>query len=142
MNTTAAATQAHVTVATIRTWCRRNVIAAVKQAGRWIIDAASLARRIQIGARRVTQQPTEISDVLRRNIARARYEHTPYHTDRPALAGHYVIAYPFAGRTHPSFPGVDVWREHGLLDEVTVGRRRYYVLSEKAVQIRSTLTTG
>src|SRR4051794_10780483 len=49
MNTTAAATEAHVTVATIRTWCRRGVVAAVKQAGRWIIDTASLAHRITIG---------------------------------------------------------------------------------------------
>jgi hypothetical protein len=50
MNTTAAATEAHVTVATIRTWCRSGVIAAAKVAGRWIIDAASLAHRITIGA--------------------------------------------------------------------------------------------
>lgn len=49
MNTTAAATQAHVTVATIRTWCRKGVITATKTAGRWIIDTASLAARITIG---------------------------------------------------------------------------------------------
>ncbi|MGX1840491.1 hypothetical protein [Streptomyces diastaticus] len=47
---TAAATQANVTVATIRTWCRRGVIAATKRAGRWVIDTASLAHRITIGA--------------------------------------------------------------------------------------------
>ncbi|MFJ6667399.1 hypothetical protein [Streptomyces sp. NPDC091383] len=52
MNTTAAAIQANVTVATIRTWCRRNVIAATKTAGRWIIDAASLAHRIAVGQRK------------------------------------------------------------------------------------------
>ncbi|MEU3990146.1 helix-turn-helix domain-containing protein [Streptomyces platensis] len=52
MNTTAAALQAHVTVATIRTWCRRGAIAATKTAGRWIIETASLAHRIAIGARR------------------------------------------------------------------------------------------
>lgn len=52
MNTTAAALQAHVTVATIRTWCRRGVIAATKAAGRWVIDTASLAHRIAIGAMR------------------------------------------------------------------------------------------
>jgi len=51
MNTTAAATQANVTVATIRTWCRRGVVTATKQAGRWIIDTPSLTRRIEIGAR-------------------------------------------------------------------------------------------
>lgn len=52
MNTTAAAIEARVTVATIRTWCRRGAVAAIKQAGRWIIDATSLARRITIGATR------------------------------------------------------------------------------------------
>jgi hypothetical protein len=49
MNTTAAAAQANVTAATIRGWCRIGAVAAVKQAGRWIIDAASLAARIAIG---------------------------------------------------------------------------------------------
>ncbi|MFI7096763.1 hypothetical protein [Streptomyces lydicus] len=52
MNTTAAAVQARVTVATIRTWCRRGVIAATKAAGKWVIDTASLAHRIALGARR------------------------------------------------------------------------------------------
>lgn len=49
MNTTAAAVQAGVTTDTIRTWCRRNVIAATKRAGRWVIDTASLAYRISLG---------------------------------------------------------------------------------------------
>ena len=49
MNTTAAAAEAKVTVATIRTWCRAGVIAATKAAGRWVIDTASLAARIAIG---------------------------------------------------------------------------------------------
>ncbi|MFF5445515.1 hypothetical protein [Streptomyces sp. NPDC012888] len=52
MNTTTAATQAKVTIATIRTWCRIGAVAATKAAGKWIIDAASLARRIAIGARK------------------------------------------------------------------------------------------
>jgi hypothetical protein len=52
VTTAAAATQAGVTAATIRTWCRRNVIAAIKQAGRWIIDAASLNHRITLGQRK------------------------------------------------------------------------------------------
>lgn len=54
MNTTAAeaAATAGVTVATIRTWCRRNVIGAVKAGGRWVIDTASLAHRISLGAPR------------------------------------------------------------------------------------------
>lgn len=60
MNTTAAATQANVTVATIRTWCRHGVITATKTAGRWVIDATSLNHRIAIGQRkaRMTTQPT------------------------------------------------------------------------------------
>jgi hypothetical protein len=57
MNTTAAALQANVTTATIRTWCRRGVITAAKQAGRWIIDTASLAARITIGAMRTRKAP-------------------------------------------------------------------------------------
>ncbi|MBN6054496.1 hypothetical protein JYK22_21320, partial [Nonomuraea sp. RK-328] len=52
MNTTAAAAQAQVTIATIRTWCRSGAVAASKVAGRWIIEAASLARRISLSARR------------------------------------------------------------------------------------------
>lgn len=58
MNTTAAAIQAGVTTDTIRTWCRRNVIAAAKQAGRWIIDTASLAYRISLG-RKTPMNDTE-----------------------------------------------------------------------------------
>lgn len=49
MNTTAAAIEAGVTVATIRDWARRGVITAAKKAGRWVIDTASLAHRIAIG---------------------------------------------------------------------------------------------
>lgn len=54
MDTTAAAAQAKVTVDTIRTWCRTGVIAATKTAGRWIINAASLARRIRLSPRKAT----------------------------------------------------------------------------------------
>ncbi|MGW6912616.1 hypothetical protein ACWGB8_02140 [Kitasatospora sp. NPDC054939] len=45
---TNAAAQAGVTVDTVRDWCRKGVVAAVKQAGRWVIDAASLAYRIKL----------------------------------------------------------------------------------------------
>lgn len=58
ITTTAAATQAGVTVATIRTWCRRGAVAAVKLAGRWVIDTASLTHRIAIGAMRTRKQAT------------------------------------------------------------------------------------
>lgn len=62
MNTSAAAIEAHVTPATIRLWARRGIIAATKAAGRWFIDAASLAHRIAIAALKtrkatVTEQP-------------------------------------------------------------------------------------
>ncbi|MEU5772669.1 hypothetical protein ABZ819_05105 [Streptomyces venezuelae] len=56
MNTTAAALQANVTVPTIRTWCRIGAVAAIKTAGRWIIDTASLTARIAIGAMRTRKQ--------------------------------------------------------------------------------------
>lgn len=60
MNTTAAAIQANVAIPAVRTWCRTGAVAAVKLAGRWVIDAASLARRITIGKlkeHRMTEQP-------------------------------------------------------------------------------------
>lgn len=47
-----AATKAGVSLSTIRTWCRIGAVAAVKVARKWLIDAASLARRIAIGAQR------------------------------------------------------------------------------------------
>ncbi|TMS00205.1 hypothetical protein [Nonomuraea basaltis] len=52
MDTTTAATQASVTVATIRHWCRYGAVAAAKVAGRWVIEAASLARRISLTAKK------------------------------------------------------------------------------------------
>lgn len=61
--TATAATEAGVTIATIRTWCRRGVVAATKQAGRWAIDTVSLARRIAIGARRTRKQATVTLDL-------------------------------------------------------------------------------
>ncbi|MEU3613553.1 hypothetical protein ABZ725_14715 [Streptomyces sp. NPDC006872] len=63
MNTTAAALQANVTADTIRTWCRRGAVAALKQAGRWIIDTASLAHRIAIGQRRTRKAATVSIDL-------------------------------------------------------------------------------
>lgn len=53
MNTTTAAHAARVSAALIRTWCRTGVVAAVKAAGRWVIDAASLNEhiaRLQVAA--------------------------------------------------------------------------------------------
>ncbi|MET9445036.1 helix-turn-helix domain-containing protein [Streptomyces sp. NPDC006610] len=42
MDAATAAAKCKVTTETIRTWCRQGVIAATKQAGRWIIDPKSL----------------------------------------------------------------------------------------------------
>ncbi|MER6844812.1 helix-turn-helix domain-containing protein [Streptomyces platensis] len=70
MNTTAAALQANVTVATIRNWCRRGVIAATKQAGRWIIDTASLAHRITIGhLKRPAPKPAKVAYTVENMLA-------------------------------------------------------------------------
>ena len=48
MDTTTAAQQAGVTTDTIRHWARIGAVAAVKRAGRWVIDAASLTYRITL----------------------------------------------------------------------------------------------
>lgn len=60
MNTTTAATTAGVTVPTVCLWARTGVIAAVKQAGRWVIDETSLRYRLALAAlktRRTTPKP-------------------------------------------------------------------------------------
>lgn len=64
MNTTTAARTANVTIATIRTWARNGVIAATKTAGRWVIDTASLAGRIEIGARRTARRAKTVTLTL------------------------------------------------------------------------------
>lgn len=77
MNTTTAATQAGVTVATIRTWCRNGVIAATKRSGRWTIDTTSLAHRIAIGAMKAARTtPAHNRDLdiaIGTEVARASY---------------------------------------------------------------------
>lgn len=80
------------------------------------------------------QKSDELSDSIRRSITSARYEYTPRSADRPALAERYVLPH--------TLTGVAVWREKGLLDDVTVNGRHYYVLSAKAVELRDELTEG
>lgn len=58
MDTTTAAQQAGVTTDTIRHWARYGAVRAVKAAGRWVIDAASLARRIALGIRTTRKATT------------------------------------------------------------------------------------
>jgi hypothetical protein len=94
MNTTAAAIQANVTVATIRTWCRRSVVAATKTAGRWVIDTASLAHRIAIGTMKTTARkprPVIFSVETMTAIGGSRWQKNGmdrvYINDWPAFAG-------------------------------------------------------
>ncbi|MDX3329685.1 hypothetical protein PV405_34385 [Streptomyces sp. ME02-6979-3A] len=84
ITTTAAATQAGVTVATIRTWARRGVIAAVKTAGRWVIDTTSLAHRIAIGARR-TRKATMTLDLTASITLPAMYKGDTPQTLTPVI---------------------------------------------------------
>ncbi|MBV2364244.1 helix-turn-helix domain-containing protein [Streptomonospora nanhaiensis] len=56
MDTTTAAQTAGVTVTTIRHWARMGAVAATKAGRRWIIDGASLARRIALGIRRTAKK--------------------------------------------------------------------------------------
>ncbi|MBD0743619.1 hypothetical protein [Streptomyces sp. CBMA152] len=82
MNTTTAALEARVTVPTIRTWCRIGAVAAIKQAGRWVIDTASLRARIAIGHRRsrMSDQPTY--RVQESQVTRYGNEYTVYRITR------------------------------------------------------------
>lgn len=51
-----AAQQAGVTTPTIRTWCRKGAVAAVKTNGAWAIDEASLRHRIALGRNTAAKQ--------------------------------------------------------------------------------------
>lgn len=101
MNTTAAAAaaEAGVAVATIRDWARRGIIAATKTAGRWIIDTASLAHRVAIGARRLARKAKTIVLTVANMIAiggnewqRGAY-HRVYLNDWTQFAGIEVSRY-------------------------------------------------
>lgn len=103
MNTTTAALQAHVTVATIRTWCRRGAVAATKTAGRWIIDTASLTHRITIGAMRTRKQATvlDLSAATIKTRIRPTGETITRVTNLPALLADKLDRIPDAGdRAH------------------------------------------
>jgi hypothetical protein len=63
MTTTAqAAKQAGVTTATIRTWCRKGAVTAVKTNGAWAIDEASLRHRIALGRNTAAKQLAAFKD--------------------------------------------------------------------------------
>jgi hypothetical protein len=63
MTTNAAAAHAGVAISTIRTWCRKGAVAASKLTGRWIIEAASLAHRINLGEKPATPKPAPLTEV-------------------------------------------------------------------------------
>lgn len=91
MNTTAAAAEAQVTVATVRDWARRGIVAATKSAGRWVINAASLARRIAIGALKTKAKPVVYSIETMTAIGGNEWirddKHRVYINDWAAFAG-------------------------------------------------------
>jgi hypothetical protein len=69
MDTTTAAKQARVTIATIRTWCRRGAVAATKTGGRWDIDTRSLAHRIALTNPHLAGTSTRIQQHQSRSFA-------------------------------------------------------------------------
>ncbi|WP_282797358.1 hypothetical protein [Streptomyces sp. CC224B] len=79
MDVAAAAATANVTADTIRTWCRRNVISAIKHAGRWIIDEPSLRHRLRIGRRLARKRAERLAPRRRARLLAA--------LDLPALTG-------------------------------------------------------
>jgi hypothetical protein len=127
MDTTTAATEAKVTVATIRNWARRGIIAATKTAGRWVIDAASLARRIEIGARRAARKAKKVvltADNIKaiggNEWIRGSY-HRIYLNDWHQYAGIEITRYNTGNISSASLGGRSIanGRAYGLLDAVS-----------------------
>ncbi|NGO69302.1 hypothetical protein [Streptomyces boncukensis] len=98
MNTTTAAAQADVTVATIRRWCRYGAVTATKHAGRWAIDAASLAHRIALSKLRTRKpRPVVYSVETMTAIGGSEWQrygkHRVYLNDWAELAGLEITRY-------------------------------------------------
>ena len=125
MNTTAAATEAHVTVATIRTWCRIGAVAAVKQAGRWIIDTASLAARIAIGTIKRRPKPVVYTVDTMTAIGGRRWQKNGmdrvYLNDWADLAGIEITRYNTGNISSASVQGRGIanGRAGGLLSAIS-----------------------
>lgn len=81
MDTATAAQQAGVTIATVQLWCRIGAVAAKKAAGRWVIVAASLARRIEIGRQRMAQPRYIVQPVERESMGKIRTYHAVVRSD-------------------------------------------------------------
>jgi hypothetical protein len=120
MNTTAAAIEANVTIATIRDWARRGVITATKTAGRWIIDTASLARRITIGhlkARKTAPKPVTLSVETLTAIGGNEWirgdKHRVYLNDWAAFAGIETTSYNTGNISSVTYQGESVSNSQG-----------------------------
>ncbi|MEV7654617.1 helix-turn-helix domain-containing protein [Streptomyces anulatus] len=127
MNTTTAAQTAKVTVATIRDWARRGIIAATKTAGRWIIDTASLARRIAIGAMKRPARPITYSVETMVAIGGNRWQRNGmdrvYINDWAAFAGIETTRYNTGNISSASYQGEGVsnsqaYKLLGTIDKV------------------------
>jgi hypothetical protein len=114
MDTTAAALQANVTVATIRTWCRIGAVAAAKVGGRWVIEAASLAKRIALGVRKPAKKVAFTVDTMTA-IGGKRWTkngHDRVRTGDQPLQHRQHLLRLLAGRGHLQQPGVQAARLH------------------------------
>jgi hypothetical protein len=129
MNTTAAAAQAGVTIPTIRHWCRAGVITAVKRAGRWVIDTASLAHRIAIGARRTRKAampdiPITLTSRTRRHrghigaVGPADTLRSAFETGQPiTLSGKFAGEQVYLGHTRQTYGDYGITLETLGLDQ-------------------------
>jgi hypothetical protein len=146
MNTTttaAAALQARVTTATIRTWARNGVIAAVKLAGRWVIDAASLARRIAIGALKTRKAPA----VTEQPAPEPKLPWDDTHPDRALLNQAVAVGVPLAdiirvaGARSLGYGDPLRRREEGVIRQM-VYERRVHLATPRQVQFILDLLAG
>lgn len=122
ITTTAAATQAGVTVATVRTWCRIGAVAAAKKAGRWVVDAASLAHRLAIGAMKARKAPkpvvysVETITAIGGNLWERHGKRRVYLNDWPTLAGIDWDTYKTGNISSATYQGEPISnRQAGLL---------------------------
>lgn len=110
--TTTAAATANVTVATIRDWARRGIIAATKVAGRWVIDTASLTRRINIGTMKRPARPIVYSIETMVAIGGNRWQRNGmdrvYINDWAAFAGIETSRYNTGNISSASYQGKGV----------------------------------
>ncbi|WP_157882488.1 hypothetical protein [Streptomyces silvensis] len=105
MNTIAAAAQARVTVPTVRAWCRVGAVAAVKRAGRWVIDSVSLAARIAIGRMRTRRATArEFAPLSRAEFEQAAAELGRRTTPKDARCHGEYVAYTATGAPYTDTP--------------------------------------